>query len=120
MRPTHLSRWLIGVAVIAVFVGAALFTGRGDVPPMVVTPAVEQDAPSVSVQGKDLLNQFSAAFEAAAAKVNAAVVPIVSEQVTNVSNPFGNSSDPLRDFFGDEFFKRFFGHPQGEQKQVIH
>ncbi|HXX64252.1 MAG TPA: DegQ family serine endoprotease [Bacteroidota bacterium] len=120
MKPTHLSRWLIGAAVIALFVGAALFTGRGDVPPMVVTPAPEQDAPSVSVQGKELLNQFSAAFEAAAAKVNPAVVPIVSEQVTSVSNPFGNSSDPLKDFFGDEFFKRFFGRPQGDQKQVIH
>ncbi|RPH30525.1 Do family serine endopeptidase, partial [bacterium] len=67
-------------------------------------------------QGKDLLNQFSAAFEAAAAKVNPSVVPIFSEQVTKVR-------DPYSDFFGDEFFRRFFGNrgnPGGrDQKQTV-
>jgi serine protease Do len=75
----------------------------------------------VSAQGKELLNQFSAAFEAAAAKVNPSVVPIFSEQVTRVENPFGFPDDPLRQFFGGDFFKRFFGEQApGEQKETIH
>ncbi len=72
-------------------------------------------------QGKELLNQFSAAFEAAAAKVNPSVVPIFSEQVNTVTNPFAGGNKEFRDFFGDDFLKRFFGNQnQQEQKQTIH
>jgi serine protease Do len=72
---------------------------------------------TVTAQGKELLNQFSAAFEAAADRVNPSVVPIFSEQVTTVQDPFAGGND----FFGDEFFKRFFGTPQshGDQKQTV-
>jgi serine protease Do len=77
--------------------------------------------PALTVQGKELLNQFSTAFEAAADKVNSSVVPIFSEQVTKVTNPFGSAEDPFRQFFGDDFFKHFFGNNNGgEQKQTIH
>jgi len=52
--------------------------------------------------------------------VNPSVVPIFSEQVVQAQNPFGSPDDPFRDFFGDEFFKRFFGAPpQGEEKQTV-
>jgi serine protease Do len=82
---------------------------------------INSQAPVISSQGKELLKQFSAAFEAAAAKVNPSVVPIFSEQVTTVENPFGSPDDPFRQFFGDDFFKRFFGlPPSGEQKETIH
>jgi serine protease Do len=83
--------------------------------------SVSSQSPVVTPQGKELLNQFSAAFEAAAAKVNPSVVPIFSEQVTIVENPFGLPDDPLRQFFGRDFFKRFFGAPpSGEQKETVH
>ena len=71
-------------------------------------------SPQITAQGKDLLNQFSSAFEAAAAKVNPSVVPIFSEQVTKVQDPFSQ-------FFGDDLFRRFFGNQgEGNQKQTIH
>lgn len=78
--------------------------------------------PVVSAQGKELLNQFSAAFEAAAAKVNPSVVPIFSEQVTRVESPFGFPDDPLKQFFGEDFFKRFFGQrpPGNKKRQFTH
>jgi serine protease Do len=105
------------------FLGGILFiSSLGSAP-----KAYEKDSsateqvPAVSVQGKELLKQFSVAFEAAAAKVNPSVVPIFSEQVTKVENPFGFPDDPFRQFFGDNFFRRFFGQvPQGEQKETIH
>ena len=75
---------------------------------------------TVSPRNREILNEFSDAFESAAAKVNESVVPIFSEQVTKVENPFGSTNDPLREFFGDDFFKRFFGAPLQDQKQVVH
>lgn len=80
----------------------------------------EAKAITVSPQGKALLEQFSTAFEAAAAKVNPSVVPIFSEQVEKIENPFGASGDGFRDFFGDDFFKQFFGSngPKEQQQRV--
>ena len=79
-------------------------------------PESAQAGSQSAYQGKDLLNQFSAAFEAAAAKVNPSVVPIFTETVKSVRDPFS-------DFFGNDFFRRFYGNqgnPGGrEQKQTI-
>jgi serine protease Do len=59
-------------------------------------------------------------FESASDKVSPSVVPIFSEQEVKVSSPFGSPEDPFRDFFGDDFFKHFFGQiPQGDQKQTV-
>ena len=78
------------------------------------------DTLTVSAQGRALLNQFSSAFEAAADRVNPSVVPIFSEQVNTVANPFGGANDPFRDFFGNDFFKRFFGNQGGgTEKQTV-
>jgi serine protease Do len=73
----------------------------------------EWDQPPSSqqaIQGRALLNQFSAAFEEAAARINPSVVPIFSESVSKAKNPSG-------DMFGDEFFRRFFGTPRGFNNQ---
>jgi serine protease Do len=72
----------------------------------------------VSPMGHELLDQFSVAFENAAAKVNQSVVPIFSEQVTEVHNPFASGQNPFRNFFGDDMFNRFFGGPEN-QKEVV-
>jgi serine protease Do len=66
-----------------------------------------------AAQGRALLQQFSAAFEEAASRVNPSVVPIFSEQLVENRNPFGMRNDQFRDYFGDDFFRRFFGNPQG-------
>jgi serine protease Do len=76
--------------------------------------------PVITPQGKELLQQFSAAFETAAARVNPSVVPIFSEQVEKIQNPFGSPDDPFRDFFGDNLFKQFFGSQPKELKQTVH
>jgi len=74
---------------------------------------------TMTATGHELLDQFSTAFESAADKVNQAVVPIFSEQVTEVENPFASKNSPFHQFFGDDFFNHFFGGPE-KQKQVVH
>ncbi len=113
---------ILTLLLVVAFAAGILFVsvlGAGSTKPASESaPAVEQLAatPQVSSQGKELLNQFSSAFEAAAAKVNPSVVPIFSEQVVKTQNPFGQ-------FFGDEFFRRFFGDQGtpggGTQKQTV-
>lgn len=69
--------------------------------------------------GRKVLDQVSAAFEQAAATVNPSVVPILSESKVTVGSPFGNDEgDPLRQFFGDQFFERFFGDQGSGQRTV--
>jgi serine protease Do len=82
--------------------------------------AQQSGAVLATPQGKELLSQFSAAFEAAAAKVNPSVVPIFSEQVNTMADPFVGGNNEFQEFFGDGFFRRFFDHQNGEtQKQTI-
>ncbi len=67
-----------------------------------------------------LLGQISEAFEEAAANVSSSVVSIFAEQTVKVQSPFGFPDDAFKDFFGEDFFKRFFGTPpQQEQKRTV-
>ncbi len=66
---------------------------------------------------QNLVAQLSRAFEQAAAKVSPSVVPIYAESVVKVPGMTGLPDDALRQFFGDDFFKRFFGQAP-EQKQI--
>jgi len=76
-------------------------------------PRMSMSDVSVSPQGKALLNQFSAAFEAAAAHINPSVVSISTKSVKKIRDPFG-------DMFGDDMMRRFFGLPRGgEQSQTV-
>jgi serine protease Do len=75
--------------------------------------------PAVGSPARELAASLSQAFEEASAKVSPAVVPIFAEQTVEVSSPFGMPDDPFKDFFGEDFFKRFFGAPpQQEQKRT--
>jgi len=107
--------------VAGFFTGAFWVAAQGSSSGHAPGDSVQQSAPVVSTpQGKELLNQFSAAFEAAAAKVNPSVVPIFSEQVSTMADPFAGGNDQLREFFGEGFFRRFFGNQNpGEQKQTV-
>ncbi len=69
-------------------------------------------------KGKTILNEFSDAFEAAAAKISPSVVPIFAEEVKTVQNPFDSPESPFKQFFGPDFFKGFFGSPN--EKETIH
>ncbi len=81
------------------------------------TPAQAQQA--AEPPAHDMMAEISQAFEDASAKVSPSVVPIFAEQTVEVSNPFGAPDDALRQFFGEDFFRRFFGTPpQQEQKRT--
>jgi len=65
-----------------------------------------------------LMDEISDAFEGAANKVSAFVVPIFAEQVVQAQGQ-NLPDDPLREFFGDDFFRRFFGAPPQPQKRTV-
>ncbi|MFQ5649351.1 MAG: Do family serine endopeptidase [bacterium] len=73
------------------------------------SPAVVNSAQPLQVGNSDL-EATSRAFVAIAKKVTPAVVSITSEKVVKVQDPFSNF------FNNDDFFKRFFRAPRGEQE----
>ncbi len=98
-----------GMAFLLVLGSSSATSGQhtGEAPLRPVTP-----------RGHEFLDQFSVAFENASAKVNQSVVPIFSEEVKEVQNPFASNENPFKGFFGDDFFNRFFKGSQN-QKQVV-
>jgi serine protease Do len=101
----------------AVFGLVSAFCSSKEEPTLKASPQAEW---TPSAQARSLLREFSTAFEDAAAKINPSVVPIFAEQVIETSNPFGMPDDAFRDFFGEDFFKRFFGTvPRGGEKQTV-
>ena len=80
---------------------------RATIQEQTVTPEVSRD----NSQVHDLLNQISKAFEESAANVSASVVSIFAEQTVQTQSPFGLPDDAFKDFFGEDFFRRFFGTP---------
>ncbi|MEJ2634677.1 MAG: DegQ family serine endoprotease [Calditrichia bacterium] len=62
------------------------------------------------------VEQLSNAFADLAERVTPSVVTISTETVVKSGRtPFGRS--PLEEFFGDDFFQKFFQQPEREQKQ---
>jgi serine protease Do len=102
--------FIAGVSFVTLLGSGRKFSDHATAP----KDSVEQLSP----QGRTLLNQFSVAFESAAAKVNPSVVPIYSEQVKQVANPFASGNDEFRQFFGNDFFNHFFNNAPS-QKEVI-
>ncbi len=72
-------------------------------------------SPAPNPQDLNVAEQLSNAFAAAAQDVNPSVVMVFTE-TTIKSGGMGQDS-PFRDFFGDDFFKRFFEGPGGQQEQ---
>ncbi len=73
--------------------------------------------PQVTPQARQMADALSVAFEAAASKVSASVVPIYAEEVVQAQgSPFGSPDDPFQQFFGNQL-RRFFGQPQ---PQTVH
>jgi S1-C subfamily serine protease len=107
------------VLVLGLAIGFLLAPSQGFAPE---TGTVEQAKPqtksAAAPPARELVDALSQAFEEASAKVSPSVVPIFAEQVVTVSSPFGMPDDPFRDFFGEDFFRRFFGGPQQEQRRT--
>ena len=102
---------LFAIAIVAGFIAVLLtaFTPAWTPAPD-QQPATKTSSPALGeTQGRAFAEQLSSLFEQASQQVSSAVVPIFSEQEVKVSSPFGMSDDPFRDFFGDDFSKRFFG-----------
>jgi len=75
---------------------------------------------SAAPQAQGLIQQLSDAFETASTRVSRSVVSIFAEQIVQVQNPFGMPDDAFKDFFGEDFYKRFFGAPPSKsEKQTV-
>jgi serine protease Do len=81
-------------------------------------PAEKQKAPAPAADQniRALILELSKAFEDAASKVSPSVVPIYAESVVKVPGMAGLPDDALRQFFGDDFFKRFLGQVPAQKK----
>jgi serine protease Do len=84
-------------------------------------PSIAASQAATDVQARAALNAMSQAFENAAAKVGPSVVSIFAEQVVQAGNGQGMPDESLRDFFGDQLFRRFFGDPSqgGGQRRTV-
>ena len=109
-------RLLIAALLIGGFLGGLIVAAHTEMTPASFAQEKTQSpSPKINAaQGRLILQQFSAAFEEAAARVNAAVVPIFSEQTVESRGTRRIPNDQFRDFFGDEFFRRFFDSPNGD------
>ncbi|MGH7598799.1 MAG: DegQ family serine endoprotease [bacterium] len=114
---------LVTATLIIGFFSGLIFASHWEFTPASMSQDKTKTSPPslTAAQGRALLQQFSAAFEEAAARVNPSVVPIFSEQLVENRGPFGMRNDQFRDYFGDEFFRRFFSNPQrgDDERQKI-
>jgi serine protease Do len=112
---------LLILGLILGFAGGMVASSLSPRNPGLVQDRVEEaQQTSTSAQARAALSQFSEAFEEAANKVSSSVVSIFAEQVVEQQSPFGLPDEALRDFFGDDFFRRFFDIPElkGEKRTV--
>ncbi|MDZ7359324.1 MAG: DegQ family serine endoprotease [candidate division KSB1 bacterium] len=121
MKITKRSLFIL-IVLIAGFAGGLIVASNLEWTPAIIgqdkSESVSKSTTSSSARA--LADQLSDLFESASDKVSPSVVPIFSEQEVKVTSPFGSPEDPFRDFFGDDFFKHFFGQvPQGDQKQTV-
>lgn len=122
MSDKYLSRhkWVfIFVGVIAGLIIAAGFQWTHESQAQSYIP--ESSAPPIQTDSSALsvVEQLSNAFANAAAKVNPSVVTVFTETDVKVQQqPY--SGGPFDQFFGDDFFKKFFQlpQPQGNMKRM--
>ena len=67
-------------------------------------------APAPAREARQFADQLSRLFEYASDKVGPSVVPIYAEQTADVGG-----MDQMQQYFGDEFFHRFFNMPDGSE-----
>jgi serine protease Do len=95
----------VALVAAALVVGVALGAvagGRADRPAVMMAP----QAPVVPVQ---MPISGSATFAGVAEAIKPAVININTVSKASLSGPAGGGRTPFEEFFGEEFFKRFFG-----------
>jgi serine protease Do len=110
------------LALILGFAGGAwLAPGFGRARPMAESSqeTLAPADPQKSSPTQQMMDDISRIFEQSASKVSPSVVAITAEQVVQAQSPFGMPDDAFKDFFGEDFFKRFFQQPPQEQKQTV-
>jgi serine protease Do len=76
--------------------------------------------PQKTAPPQQMMDDISRLFEQSAQKVSPSVVAITAEQVVQAQqSPFGMPDEAFKDFFGEDFFKRFFGQTSQEQKRTV-
>jgi serine protease Do len=121
MTNPRMSKLLIILFAGLMLVANAGFSAcRNAAPP--AASAADQAPPQAAPAKPDqtLIKQLSGAFEYAAGRVSPSIVPIYATSVVSVPNPYGMPDNEFRQFFGDDFFRHFFGAPQGPSQQTVH
>jgi len=103
------NRFAAGFLVLFLSLTAWACGQTKNAPPPTQAQARPAAATAADAGSKDLIAQLSRAFEQAAEKLSPSVVPIYAEQVVQASGQAGLPDQGFRDFFGDDFFRRFFG-----------
>ncbi len=108
------------VIILAVAFVAGILLAR----PLGISSGTQSQEPAVTTavstdnsQVHDLMSQISKAFEEAAAEVSQSVVSVFAEQTVQAQGQFGFPDDAFKDFFGEDFFKRFFGTPPPQEEK---
>ncbi len=100
---------LVGAGVIGAGLGAAGLRGLGSNPPAVGP----ERPPIIRVAAPESANTF----RQVAAAVRPAVINI--NTVTVVRGPFTSPRTPMEEYFGEEFFRRFFGEPRERRQRSL-
>jgi serine protease Do len=97
-----------------------LTTGSAEKPGTPIPSMAPPETATVS-PAQDFIKQFSEAFKQASLSISSSVVSIIAKQEIQTQRYFGFPDDAFRYFFGEDFFKRFFGTPpqQQEQKRTV-
>jgi serine protease Do len=113
--------WLILVLVIGFAGGAWLAPNIGVSKGAVQAQkdAVPSSEPQKNAPAQVMMDDISRVFEQSARKVSPSVVAITAEQSVQVQSSFGMPDDAFKDFFGEDFFKRFFGQTPQEQRRTV-
>jgi len=111
---------LVGALTVAVLIGAFVWPGSAQ------RTACADQSGQVETAREQLKHAraLSAAFEEVAEAVKPSVVSITSIKRVETPalifpGPRGPLRDPLREFFGDDLFERFFGRGQPEREGVV-
>ena len=75
--------------------------------------------PQKTAPQQQMMDDISRLFEQSALRVSPSVVAITAEQVVQAQSPFGMPDEAFKDFFGEDFFKHFFGQTPQEQKRTV-
>jgi len=121
MRDKYFShhKWMF--LFVGVFVGLIIAAGLHWTQETQAQSAIEESVPVPQADSSalNIVKELSNAFADAAAKVNPSVVTVFTEtDIKMQQQPFSNS--PFEQFFGDDFFKKFFQapQPQGNMKRM--